>query len=159
MPDTTACSETEAIPIPGSCGDTFYLYHGRLSWPALRAIGPITVSVQTYRAVDANFPLYIQLLPVASTECATGGGGPLILETRGSAQCGGLWQSVGPIDIINLFGITPGGLYRIRVSFLQGLALPYWVTTAPALGCIHVTASAPSGIVGRKWGDVKALYK
>ena len=157
LPDTNACSETDAIPIPDFCGNTFYLYHGRLSWPALRAVGPITISVQTYRHWDTVFPLYVEFLPfVTSPDCKTTDSGILLLETRGRGQCGGLWQSVGPIDLEFLFGITPGSLYRIRVVFVQGL--PEWVDTSPALRCIHVTAE-PSVIAEHSWGHVKALYK
>ena len=159
LPDSNTCSELEAIPIPDGCGDTFYLYHGRISWPALRAVGPITVSVQTYRHQDTYFPLYVEFQSNAtSTVCNTSAsGGHVLLETRGSAQCGGLWTSVGPIDIINLFGITPGSLYRIRVGFLQGP--PDWFSNAPALHCIQVTSEAPSPVAQRSWGNFKALYK
>jgi len=31
LPDSNACSETEGIPVPDLCGNTFYLYHGRLA--------------------------------------------------------------------------------------------------------------------------------
>ena len=159
LPDSNACSEMEAISISDGCGDTFYLYHGRLSWPALRAVGPITVSVQTYRHQDTYFPLYVEFQPGAILPgcTTTDSGGLLLLETRGSAQCAGLWTSVGPIDIINLFGITPGSLYRIRVGFLQGP--PDWFSTAPALHCIQVTTAAPSPVVQRSWGHIKAVYK
>jgi hypothetical protein len=132
LPDSNACSETEAIPIPDLCGNTFYLYHGRLSWPALRAVGPITVSVQTFRHPDTYFPLYVELLQdETSPDCSTTNNAHFLLDTRGRALCGGLWESVGPIDIIRQFGIARGSLYRIRVAFLQ--ALPHWMSTSPAL--------------------------
>ena len=157
LPDSNACSETEAVPLADYCGNTFYLYQGRVSWPALRAVGPIGASVQTYGPQDTYFPLYVEILPgVTSPECTTGGGGSLLLETRGRGQCGGLWQTVGPIDTVPL-SIFPGDLYRIRVVFI--LPIPISVGHSPALACISVTTETPSGSARRSWGQIKQLYK
>jgi hypothetical protein len=160
LPDSNVCSETEAVPLSDYCGNTFFLYQGRVSWPALRAVGPITVSVQTYGPEGTYFPLYVQILPFATTsQCTTSGtsgGGILLLETRGLGQCGGLWETIGPIETIP-FGISPGDLYRIRILFIQ--PTPNSGGHSPALGCVSVTTETPRAIAHKSWGQVKQIYK
>lgn len=162
LPDSNACSETEAVTIDDFCGNSYYFYHGRLSWPPLRAVGPITVSVRTWGGDDAMFPLFIEIVKLQedSLTCSTSGNQlTTVLDARGSGQCGGTWESIGPLDPDDLL-VPLGSLYRIRVSFIQFTrTLPF--PRSPALGCIRVTTnvgnSAP--IAGATWSGVKTLYK
>lgn len=157
LPDSTACVESQDQLIADICSGSFFHFHrGRVSWPPLRAVGSTTVSIQTYGA-DNLLPLYLEIVPVAdSVTCLPMQNGHVILETRSLAQCGGLWETVGPIEITRFTPI--GSFYRVQLVFLEGYPPSSFGLRSPGLGCIRVTAK-PTSMHAHSWGAVKLLYQ
>ncbi len=101
-------------------------------------------------------PLYVEIKGyVDSLGCTPEGAGQVILITRSLDQCGGVRESVGPIDIRRF---TPlGGFYRIQVGFLEAYP-PHWDIRSPSLRCIDVTVD-PTVITAMTWSHLKTLFR
>ena len=155
LPDSRACYESEGELLEVSCGQGFYFHHGRLSWPPLRAVGPITVSVKVKHHWSTFLPLYVEILTeVDSTGCSTGFYNFPVLVTEGTPDCGGAWYSVGPIDMSRF--TWPGhSLYTIQVEFLDGDPVGY--LRSPGFACVRVNVSTP--VKSTTWANVKRLYR
>jgi len=154
LPDTNVCSEAPAVLLEESCGEQFYFHRGRLSWPALRAVGPITIAVKVKHHGSTYLPLYVEIVSdVQSPECATGILQFPVLITEGAPDCGGTWYSVGPLDITRF---TPlGTFYRVQVEFFD--ADPVGYVRSPGLACVRVTT--PTEITPRTWSSTKKAYE
>jgi hypothetical protein len=158
--DGDFCSETAAVLIDSSCTQVFYAYRGRVSWPALRNQGPITVAVQTHRNDPfAAFPVYVEIVTsVDSLECQTNLPAiSVILVAQGTSQCGGTWESIGPLDL-TLHAIPIGALYRVQLEFFATAPDDHNIfRNSVGVSCIHVTSTAAIGV--KRWVDVKRLYR
>ncbi|HZM17083.1 MAG TPA: hypothetical protein VFE28_13860 [Candidatus Krumholzibacteria bacterium] len=156
LPDTSACVESEGVPV-SSCG-VFWFHRGYVSWAPLRAVGPITIALETYDGSSFGnvLPLYVEIKGYAdSLGCTPEGAGQVIFITRSLDTCGGVWESVGPVEITRF---TPlGSFYRIQVAFLQAYP-PHWDIRSPALRCIRVTV-APDAIASTSWSNLKILFR
>jgi hypothetical protein len=137
------------------CGETFHYYRGRISW-LLRAVGPITVSVKTRIGPFSVFPLYVEIARALTPECIDDGIGYVVLVAEGSIECGGVWQTVGPLDITRW---TPlGSLYRIQVVALDGNPVPN--ARSVGLACVRVTTTpTTSAVQASSWTRVRNLYR
>src|SRR5262245_48854910 len=72
------CFDAAPILLDESCGSRFDCYQGRIAWPALRNVGPVTIAVQT-RSIPLGytaFPLYVEVVardnPLDPGDCQTG---------------------------------------------------------------------------------------
>jgi hypothetical protein len=77
---------------------------------------------------------------------------------QGLYQCGGIWESVGPIDLSTNFGIPLGTRYLVQAVGLLD-AFSYWGSTG--LACIRVTTETTTDVPSESptsWGRVKLLY-
>jgi hypothetical protein len=162
-PSSTACFDTAGILVKESCGSQYYVHRGVVSWPSLLNVGPVTISVNTYLDPQwSQFPVYIEVYAALPDTCDTVSWGFLVLTARGSDQCGGMWESIGPLDLTRLF-IPIGMHYRIRaISYvLFWPAPPYpsrWMSSG--LSCIRVTSEAVQQPVSQlPWGHLKQLYR
>jgi hypothetical protein len=155
-PTTTACFETSTAPIDSGCGADFEAARGRVSWPPLEHVGPVTISVQTMGTNSAILPLYIEVSSVFpdGTECRPAPG-LVVLVARGTTECGGTWESVGPIDL-RRSGVPLGTNYSIVATFFR--TSPGSTIQTIGLRCIRVT-TAQSPVSGTLWGSVKRLYR
>ncbi len=157
LPDSRVCVETEGFPVgnPFSPCGVFWVHRGYVSWPSLRAVGPITVSVETYDGALNVVPLYVEIKGrVDSLACTPPGEGQVILTTRSRQQCGGIWESVGPLDIRQF---TPlGSFYRLQIFFLIANP-PSSEIHSPGVRCIRVV-SAPQALFSASWSMIKTLY-
>jgi hypothetical protein len=161
---STACVDTAAIVFRDPCGQPYYVHRGKTSWPSLRNDGPITIAVNTYFFTwDTTYPLYVEIAPFAVPgECTTVAPGFTFIVARGLDQCGGIWDSIGPIDLTDYF-IPLGGYYRLQViSFVhfwpRPPAPPRW--TSPGLSCVRVTSHpVASPVAAIDWGNLKRLYR
>ena len=159
------CSDSDGILVDEGCGATFNRYIGRIAWPALRNVGPVTISVRTryVRFGTTHLPLYVEVRgrddPEEGTHCYTGYGGLLVLQAHGGVQCGGTWESVGPVDLAP-YGVPFGAYYSLQVAFFEFLPSPIFGTVAHSIGfsCIRVT-SHPTLVAGTTWSNVKALFR
>ena len=155
LDDSAFCRESTGEVVDQSCGLTFRFFRGRISW-VLQATGPISVSVRTKVAVSSYLPVYIQIARVLDQTCALAGPPYLILVAEGSVECGGIWETVGPIDITRFTPI--GSPYRIIVDAFDGHPVPN--ARSVGLACIRVTTTAQANTLdGNSWASVKALYK
>ena len=102
-------SDSVTVPVDEGCGATFNRYHAKIAWPVLRNVGPVTISVKTHYVPLGNtqLPLYIEVTRRTETdkECRTGRSGRLILVAQGGPECGGAWESAGPISLVR-FGVN-----------------------------------------------------
>jgi len=160
------CSDSTAVLVDGSCGTTFNRYHGRIAWPALRNVGPVTISVKTRRIQfgTTSLPLYIEVVPRVPGEsqgCRTWGavGGFLILVAQGGPDCGGTWESVGPISLAS-FGVPLGSLYHLQAVFFESIPDDSGRVSFHSVGfsCLQVT-SHPTAVGSATWTNVKALFR
>jgi len=158
LPDSNVCIETDGFPVgnPFSPCGVFWIHRGLVSWPPLRAVGSITVEIETYDGALNVLPLYVEIKGrVDSTGCKPPGSGEVILDTRSRQQCGGVWESVGPLDIRQFTPI--GSFYRIQVFSL--VANPPGVGIhSPGVRCLRVTVD-PATVATESWGRVKMLYR
>jgi len=119
---------------------------------------PITIALETYDGSSFGnvLPLYVEIKGYAdSLGCTPEGAGQVIFITRSLDTCGGVWESVGPVEITRF---TPlGSFYRIQVAFLQAYP-PHWDIRSPALRCIRVTV-APDAIASTSWSNLKILFR
>lgn len=158
-------SDSTVVPVDEGCGATFNRYRGRIAWPVLRNVGPVTISVQTrnVRFGTTNLPLYIEVRgrgqPADPLNCSTGLSGHLILVAQGGPECGGAWESVGPINLAP-FGVQLGEPYTVQAVFFEGLPDDHGQIWFHSVGfsCIRVT-SHPSTVTSTTWSRVKVLYR
>lgn len=131
LPDTAACFESPGELAAQSCGEDFYFHRGRLSWPALMAVGPITISVLTKTLTGDNpLPLYVQIVrDLQTASCSTGDAivYPLIV-TRGLPQCGGVWKASVQLTLPSSSNSGSCTAYRLSswrgILFLLFVVLP-----------------------------------
>jgi hypothetical protein len=164
-PQATFCSDSTAALVDESCGTQFYRFHGRVAWPVLRCVGPVTIAVKTRFARFQNtaYPLYVEVCvrptPGDNTDCNTGRAGHVALEAQGGPGCGGVWESVGPLDL-GAYGIQPGENYHVQCEFFENLpgAFPGYEPHSVGFACIRVTAY-PVAIAPVDWTGAKRLYR
>lgn len=157
--------DSTPVLVDEGCGATFNRYHGRIAWPVLRNVGPVTISVKTrvkrFPETQTQFlPLYVEVVGRTFTNddyrCRQLGG-LVILVAQGGPDCGGAWESVGPISLVR-FGVPPGALYHIQMPFFEGPPPPTGQFHTIGFSCLRVT-SHPDAITAVSWGTVKSLYK
>jgi hypothetical protein len=143
------------------CGATFNRYHSRIAWPVLRNVGQVTISVKTRvkkfpETQDQYLPLYVEVVGrtfVNDDYRCRQLGGLVILVAQGGPDCGGAWESVGPISL-ERFGVPRGALYHIQIPFFESAAGFHTIGFA----CLRVI-SHPDPIAAINWGTVKSIYK
>ena len=161
--DTEFCSETPVAVVDSSCGQVFQAYRGRLSWAPLRNAGPVTVEVQTHRKnLLTSFPLYVEIVAFidSTLECETRSAVSVVLVAQGTYQCGGIWESVGPIDLTQ-HSIPLGALYRVQLEFFATLPDVHGVfRSSVGVSCVRVTTHPdPTAVRPGSWTVLKSLYR
>jgi hypothetical protein len=154
---TSGCSEKPGELLEGSCGENFFFYPGRVSWDPLVAVGPISISVQSRLGFDASpMPLYVEIVTnLPDSTCQTVAGSPYVIMTSyGATECGGIWQTIGPIDLKRYVPI--GGLYAIRLSFIEGWPTPF--ARSPAVSRIKVKLHS-TPVTLTSWTILKRIYQ
>jgi hypothetical protein len=155
--------DSTPVLVDAGCGATFNRYHGRISWPVLRNVGPVTISVKTrvrrFPETQTQYlPLYLEVVGRTFTNddyrCRPLGG-IVILVAQGGPDCGGAWESVGPISLVR-FGVPLGALYHIQTAFFESRPPANFCTIG--FSCLRVTPE-PNGVATVDWGIVKSLYK
>lgn len=160
-PEANFCFDGEPAILQEGCGVTFEGYVGRIAWPALKNVGPVVISVQSWNSFESQtfIPLYVEVvgrvLPQDGTDCRTGRGGHLVLVAQGADRCGGTWESVGPIDLA-AYGVPLGANYSVQCVFFR--TSPGVTVRTIGFSCISVT-TVPTMTAGTNWGMVKSLYK
>jgi hypothetical protein len=155
----TYCSESppDTLDPRGlDCGYTFYEFMGRVSWPPLTYVAPIVISVHTLDTPSTAFPLYVnvEVYHHSLSGCSTLLAGRTVLAAYGARQCGGTWETIGPLDLFKLIGLPLGERYLVQVIFLRHPGGP----SSVGLARIDVTPEI-TGIAAGTWGHVKALYR
>ena len=145
---------------PYACGETFYRFAGRMAFPVLRNVGPVTISLKTigYSPEAKRFPLYVeiryrdpQVEPLVCTQFLAGG---LVMIADGlPVHCGGVWESV-TVDPTQV-GVPFNSAYHIQITGLKWWRVP----DSPGLACVRVTADTTTAIHARTWSFVKKLYR
>jgi len=154
--DGGICSETAEVLVDSSCGEVFMSYRGRLSLPPIQNTGPVTIAVQTRRAsLLTAFPVYVEIATANGDTCETGAGS-VVLEAQGTQQCGGIWESIGPIDLAP-HSISPGGWYRVQLEFFAGPPHDGVFRSSVGVSCVRVTMDV-SPVRGATWSFVKMVY-
>jgi hypothetical protein len=155
------CFDGTAALVDSGCGARFEGYAGRIAWPVMKNVGPVTIAVQTRYtpAGQTVFPLYVEArgrdAPGDVLDCRTGLGGQLVLVAHGADRCGGTWESIGPIDL-QAYGVPLGAPYNLQCVFFR--TTPTRVTARTVgFSCIRVT-SIPAATMAASWGSVKTLY-
>ena len=160
------CFDGTPALLDSGCGSRFEGYDGRIAWPVLRNVGPVTIAVQTRYRFDTRpgqeqpvMPLYVEICgrgsPLDRLECRTGLGGVLVLVAQGAEQCGGTWESIGPIDLAR-YGVPLGEPYNVQCVFFR-LGPEPRTPRSVGLSCIRVTSSITT-VSKATWGMVKSLY-
>src|SRR2546422_1404728 len=88
------CSDTTGDVLAEGCGQTFYQFTGRVAWPPLVNLGPVTIGVRTLANQGTPYPIYVEIRDHTSIDpqgCTTLLAGALVLVAQGSTQCGGEW--------------------------------------------------------------------
>ena len=162
-PGADFCFSGTSALIDSGCGARFEGFVGRIAWPALLNVGPVTIAVQTRNTSFEGqtwFPLYVEVrgrgYPSEGRECNTGLGGDLVLVARGGLSCGGTWESVGPIDL-RPYGIFLGTIYSVQCVFFRTVPDGLGARTV-GFSCIRVT-STPEALGALTWTAAKRLYK
>jgi hypothetical protein len=165
-PGADFCFDGVPALLDSECAAIFEGYDGRIAWPPLRNMGPVTIAVQTRFRVGSGpqgsfmLPLYVEVRNRTSEfdrlECDTGLSGSLVLVANGSEQCGGIWESVGPLDLTR-YGLPLGALYSVHCVFFR-LSPQERTTRSVGFSCIRVTSN-PTTVAAATWGLVKSLYK
>lgn len=160
-------SDSTVTFLDASCDATFNRYRGRIAWPVLRNVGPVTISVKTravYRTIPSLLlPLYIEVtartLPGDQETCRTGLTGRLILVAHGTRECGGTWESLGPVRLEAL-GVPLGALYTLQAVFFESAPNENGYSSFHTIGfsCIRVT-SHPTALAPATWSAIKVLYR
>lgn len=155
--DGDFCSERPGELVDSSCGVDFYFFHGRISTPPLRALGPVTIAVNT-RVVNTHYryPVYVEI--VWTPECAPADSvytRTLVMVVHGLPACGGVWESIGPFELSPRY-VPYGELYTIQLTLLEGDPPPF--LRSVAVSCLRVTAESV-GVADITWSRAKALYQ
>ncbi len=151
------CAESTIENVGTSCGEVFCFARGRVSSPVLIGGDSLTVAIKTWMP-DFSYaqPVYVEL--VATDSCSTRGLLPryLLIAPHGTEACGGVWQSIGPVDL--RWYLYPGERYTIQLTFIDTDPPPFGRSTA--VSSLQVTTdSVVSGVWPSTWGDVKRLYR
>lgn len=157
--DGSYCSESPIDTlIVDACGVAFRQFVGRVAFPPLVNRGPVTFRIRTISIPLTPFPLYLEIVGHSPNEpdmCTTLLAGYVILVGQGIVrQCGGTWESIGPVDLTQN-GVLPGGLYHVQ---LVGFVNPDNGYGTVGVACIEIR-SATNGIQAVTWQRVKHLYK
>jgi hypothetical protein len=153
------CSEApmDTIETYGlNCGRNFLISMGRVAFPPLVNVGPVTIRVLTYGR-SSTAPLFVEIRgqrePIVG--CSPYLAGALVLIAHGFPwQCGGVWESVGPIDLTRS-GVPLGTEYHVQVVSFSG-----WSIQSVAVACVEVIAdSIPSPTRLATWDAVKRIYR
>ena len=149
--------DSTAVLVDEGCGATFNRYHGRIAWPVLRNVGPVIISVRTRAVIGlpTELPLYIEVRQ-AIPGCWVWGSAQVALVALGGVLCGGRWESVGPVDLME-FGVPLGELYTVQAVFLESIPGQFKYNSV-GLNCIRVT-SHPLAVAPATWSDIKVLYR
>lgn len=152
------CGDSVGTFLGESCGEAFYRYGGKIVWPLLRYVRPIVISVTAkwmdLRTVYPIFILVAPAVPPATDRCGPQWTGDLILQAQGARQCGGVTQSIGPLDLTAIFPqIQPGTPYSIQAVFFQTPEGRY----SDGMSCIDVTTT--TAISPLSWTRVKHIYR
>ncbi len=163
LDDTNFCVDapldTMALAPRFSCGETFYRFAGRLALPALRNIGPVTISVKTMGQSPTlkRFPLYVEIRyrdPQYPLGCEPFLAGALVMIAQGiPVQCGGVWESV-TVDLPRI-GFPLNEPYHVQVVGLRWLGQ----YDSPGLACVRVTTEGPMAAITSTWSLVKRFYR
>ena len=160
--------DSTAVLVDEGCGATFTRYHGRIAWPVLRNVGPVTISVKTRvkrfpETQDIYLPLFIEVVGRTTSgddfRCRSLGG-IVVLVAQGGPDCGGTWESVGPINLSS-FGVPLGALYHVQTTFFESLPDPlsgYVQVHSLGFSCLRVT-SHPVAVASTTWSNVKVHYR
>lgn len=156
------CSDSTAVLVDYSCGQLFNRYYGRIAWPPLRNVGPVTIAVKTSNAHATAFPLYVEVrgrIDAADADCRTDLGGHLILVAQGGTSCGGSWESIGPVDL-RPYGVPLGWNYSLQCTFFETVPSDFFGAIWHTVGfaCIKVT-SHPLPVSSVSWASMKVLYR
>lgn len=136
------------------CGQTFRVVHGRVAFPPLRNAGPVTIRVRTYSG-PATAPLYVIVRGPSrgGLGCTTYLAGSLVLISYGfPTQCGGVWESVGPIDLTRN-GVPAGTEYHVQLEGFRGYG-----GRSSAVACVQVIRDSTTAVEDISWGNIKRLY-
>jgi len=153
---------TEAIPdtlntFGDDCGVTFRVVVGRLAFPSLVNRGPVVISVRTYARPGNLYPLYVEAAQrgVPLPSCTTRLSGNLVMAAEGvPKQCGGVWETVGPLDLTES-GIPLGAEYHVQ---LVGFHDPRTQTGTTGVACVSVS-TPPNNVMRVPWHTVRVLYR
>jgi hypothetical protein len=160
-PASTVCFDSTAIPVVDECGETFFRYRGRIAWPPLRYVGPVTIAVKSQNDRLSTYPLYVEVSERSDPEegCRSNLSGHLILVAQGGTGCGGTWETVGPVDL-RPFGVQVGTLYDVRCVFFEDVPRPFPERSlySVGIGCIRVTTEV-SSVSQSTWSSAKLLYR
>jgi hypothetical protein len=160
---TRVCADSPRVLVGSECGPTFYRFNGRIAWPPLKNIGPVTIAIQTRaHPMSTVMPLYLEIQSLSSiddsTACRAGLGGVLLFAEPGSLDCEGIWTTVGPFDLQG-FGVSQGEFYRVQVVFFETVPFPTGqIGHSPGMSCIRVTLQL-SAVVPSTWTRTKLLYR
>lgn len=159
-------SDSVVVPVDEGCGATFNRYHGTIAWPVLRNVGPVTIAVKTrYLPYPGRtyLPLYVEVRgrtePADPKDCRTGLSGHVILVAQGGSECGGAWESAGPINL-RPFGVPLGALYTVQVLFFESVPDHHGEPSFYTVGfsCLRVTTH-PTAVASTTWSNLKVLYR
>jgi hypothetical protein len=160
-PSALFCFNGAPAVIDSGCGAIFDGYAGRIAWPPLRNIGPVTIEIKTEYSFtrQAILPLYVEVATrrgESDLRCSTSRAGRVVLVAQGAERCGGTWQSIGPIDLI-AYGIALGDPYQVQCVFFR--TTPDQVTIRSiGFACIRVNPY-PAATQAARWGAVKQIFK
>jgi len=138
-----------------NCGRTFRILAGRVGFPPLVNIGPVTIRVLTYGR-PSTAPLYVEIRgqrePVVG--CTPDLAGALVFIARGFPwQCGGVWESIGPLDLTQV-GVPLGSEYHVQLIGFSGSYIQ-----SVAVACVEVVGpGATSPVRPVTWEIVKRIY-
>lgn len=160
---TPVCVESADAWVDSSCGQVFYSHVGRVSFPLLQNNGPVTVSILTHRRdVSQPFPVYISIVQVpsgSSDSCSSvvPVGTSTVLVGFGTRQCEGIWETIGPLDLVR-HGVPVGSGYRVQALFFATPAHAHAIEArSVSLACVRITQASSTQAV--EWGHVKQLYR
>src|SRR5262245_35947934 len=140
--DGSYCAESQLDTLAISCGTVFRQFVGRVAFPPLVNRGPVTIAVRTVRAPGTPFPLYAEVRGHISDEpttCTTMLAGSVVFVAQGIVQqCGGVWETVGPIDLTQN-GVLLGGIYHVQ---LVGFYDPTINQGTVAVACVEVRSAS-----------------
>jgi hypothetical protein len=157
----TYCAESPLDTLSAfelGCDVTFVQFVGRLAFPPLVNRGPVTIAVRTLSRAGVPFPLYVEMRTRVGSGpdgCTTLLAGNIALVAQGlPPQCGGVWETVGPIDLTQV-GVPLGWLYHVQlVGFVDGST----GLGSAGVACVRVSG-VPSTVIGTTWQRAKCLYR